>query len=1296
MLPPPAAAPAPDLFEGSDRSGSGSNGGGGGGARERRLLAYYCTGGTVVTSEVGKFHVMDRSTHPLLSPSSVANRRSLIEASRRQKAAERKGKNPSGVTSTSSTARSAMPTNSGCGSIYSSPAPGSMARSPSQAAAAREPGSLARGRSRAAPPAHDLDRSLSLVDSSQGNDGANDIFDSDDDSPAQSDSPGLPSTHPSAIAKSSLIFGGRSHGPPASEANLPMAASDSSHSFDHDMDSGSFAHEHLSSADEVKKNEFRRRRRARARTIFTHPDPVMQSCFDAMDFIPTIDCPSLSEPGQTSSAVNPAVLLQIRTSILAPVLTACYTCHGGAASIAVDGLARLLNETDFFSPDVQTSVPHDATECSMRLTLLDLAVQVVCDVATSTSREVLFRPCVNFVGDSLRCAGGNLNARTIGYAFRFYLFVFYFGASIPRGGWPNDTSSDNDKGLLTAESLMDLPLLDDGTKGDKTFDISSGLLERLRKKRGYLAGGATHGAALALKDLMSLIIGRMETISPPDRERLSSMVAANLASTTRRSNAQDHDCHRSKDTVGAFIKDIVSDGVDGSINHVDMADYAQLALHQVHRSGGSELFWHDMMTSCGIGLFAREEVNPDAATSQEKQFRYIVAFSTLSSLVKVASGKVRRVEESTKLVPRDIVSKILSLELLLHFLGRWREIVMKENMKETVVNDSGRSSRGHHPYDHHKDSRDVVTMAFAIRRLVVSCLLSNTNAALENPRVFRRAVLIISELWRSPLYRHYLKLELAVLIEHFFIKVLRLGPQVLSPRRIKAIGQSRRGRQDDSSLLDQFSSPLLSHQYIVLAEITKWFSSDPKDLLELFLNFDIVDVTGKGNLPMLPGSYWKITLRLCEALCGFTERCGEISAEQIQATKLSGSGGVGGLSLAAAYASAVVETADVAEITLLRDGARALQAKGFEAIGQIIKCFMQCAVLTSGDSFKNIKAREPLFGEEARTSQDDHTTRPQEKLVSDANRYRQDQCNTAPASSSSDTDESLENGLNLGSSAASSPLRHTTPQIHQVSIKHSYNSPSYPSNTSADMRKYWQISLAERRRMAMSPLGGGKPHMSNFASPDLRISPTSESIAKNEIPPSKPVMPLLSSSPPKVNRKYQDLSVGFSSPLRTASKPSVSNPSMEAEKVEQTMKVALELMATKSVKKAIDYLVACNLITPSAREVASFLRLHRVDINAEALGNYLGEGGKDGAEVEHYNLIRFNYVRAIAFVGMNVEQGLRHFLTNCGFRLPGEAQKIDRIISTFAQCYWEDVSLMSSSTTLLFRLLQRLLMVCII
>lgn len=37
-----------------------------------------------------------------------------------------------------------------------------------------------------------------------------------------------------------------------------------------------------------------------------------------------------------------------------------------------------------------------------------------------------------------------------------------------------------------------------------------------------------------------------------------------------------------------------------------------------------------------------------------------------------------------------------------------------------------------------------------------------------------------------------------------------------------------------------------------------------------------------------------------------------------------------------------------------------------------------------------------------------------------------------------------------------------------------------------------------------------------------------------------------------------------------------------------------------------------------------------------------------------------------------VDYRLRHFLTCCGFRLPGEAQRVDRIMTTFAKCYYED------------------------
>jgi hypothetical protein len=50
----------------------------------------------------------------------------------------------------------------------------------------------------------------------------------------------------------------------------------------------------------------------------------------------------------------------------------------------------------------------------------------------------------------------------------------------------------------------------------------------------------------------------------------------------------------------------------------------------------------------------------------------------------------------------------------------------------------------------------------------------------------------------------------------------------------------------------------------------------------------------------------------------------------------------------------------------------------------------------------------------------------------------------------------------------------------------------------------------------------------------------------------------------------------------------------------------------------------------------------------------------------------------MASSGRNISQcatpccRLRHFLSTCGFRLPAEAQKIDRLLCSFAQCFFED------------------------
>ena len=215
----------------------------------------------------------------------------------------------------------------------------------------------------------------------------------------------------------------------------------------------------------------------------------------------------------------------------------------------------------------------------------------------------------------------------------------------------------------------------------------------------------------------------------------------------------------------------------------------------------------------------------------------------------------------------------------------------------------------------------------------------------------------------------------------------------------------------------------------------------------------------------------------------------------------------------------------------------------------------------------------------------------------------------------------------------------------------------------------------------MSPMD--PHHMSNFASPDIRITPmggqwlykecNGKISAKAMLPPLSPTPRVSNSRLPSMMTVKEEEKETPDTPVKSkVAEAEKSIPQIGSPKDRRNTQSCTRDYVDQGVKKAIEYLLACNFIAPSARDVASFLRLHQAQIDPEALGEYLGEGGRDGADAEYWNLIRFNYVRAISFVGMNVEQGLRHFLTSCGFRLPGEAQRIDRIISTFAQCYWED------------------------
>ncbi|KAL5976926.1 Protein big1 [Asimina triloba] len=80
----------------------------------------------------------------------------------------------------------------------------------------------------------------------------------------------------------------------------------------------------------------------------------------------------------------------------------------------------------------------------------------------------------------------------------------------------------------------------------------------------------------------------------------------------------------------------------------------------------------------------------------------------------------------------------------------------------------------------------------------------------------------------------------------------------------------------------------------------------------------------------------------------------------------------------------------------------------------------------------------------------------------------------------------------------------------------------------------------------------------------------------------------------------------------------------------------------------------------SPEDVAMFLK-NTMGLNETMIGDYLGEREEFPLKVMHW------YVDSMNFEGMDFGEAIRFFLR--GFRLPGEAQKIDRIMEKFAERY---------------------------
>ncbi|GLV42927.1 Secretory 71 [Carabus blaptoides fortunei] len=103
-------------------------------------------------------------------------------------------------------------------------------------------------------------------------------------------------------------------------------------------------------------------------------------------------------------------------------------------------------------------------------------------------------------------------------------------------------------------------------------------------------------------------------------------------------------------------------------------------------------------------------------------------------------------------------------------------------------------------------------------------------------------------------------------------------------------------------------------------------------------------------------------------------------------------------------------------------------------------------------------------------------------------------------------------------------------------------------------------------------------------------------------------------------------------------------------------------MFNRKPKKGISFLQEQGLLGTTCAELAQWLHIDE-RLDKTFIGDYLGENDDFSKEV------MYAYIDEMKFADMDIVAALRYFLE--GFRLPGEAQKIDRLMEKFASRYCE-------------------------
>ncbi|XP_021732781.1 brefeldin A-inhibited guanine nucleotide-exchange protein 5-like [Chenopodium quinoa] len=145
-------------------------------------------------------------------------------------------------------------------------------------------------------------------------------------------------------------------------------------------------------------------------------------------------------------------------------------------------------------------------------------------------------------------------------------------------------------------------------------------------------------------------------------------------------------------------------------------------------------------------------------------------------------------------------------------------------------------------------------------------------------------------------------------------------------------------------------------------------------------------------------------------------------------------------------------------------------------------------------------------------------------------------------------------------------------------------------------------------------------------------------------------------------RNSPDDEISGKDSVRIENREDFSSDIEKAKAHKSTVEAAISLF-NRQPSKGVEYLISNKLVENTPVSVAEFLK-NTSNLNKAMIGDYLGQHEEFPLSVMHA------YVDSMNFSGMPFGTAIREFLN--GFRLPGEAQKIDRIMEKFAERYCAD------------------------